>query len=145
MALMAAAAGVSALSGVLGFSSSRRARRAARRAAAEEARIEREVTGERIRQLYGDEREMAGRTRAMAAGSGVVADRGSPLMVLAEQATEFAREREITRRVGASRAQAALAQGRAVGRQAAAQGLMSLTSGIAQGLQLFAQRPTPRN
>lgn len=141
MPLMIAAAGMSLVSGVLGFRSGRRARRAARRQAEEEARIERQVTGERIRQLYGEERDMAGRTRAIAAGSGIVADRGSPLMVLAEQATEFAREREITRRVGASRAQTALAQGRAVGRQATAQGLTALTSGLAQSLQLFDQRP----
>lgn len=75
---------------------------------------------------------MAGDTRAIAAASGVVVGRGSPLMVLSEQASEFARERLITRQVGASRAQAALAQGRALGRQAQAQGLQAFVGGLSQ-------------
>lgn len=137
MALMTAAAGLSVLSGVLGFGSSRRARRAARRAAEAEARIERQVTDERIRQLYSEERTMAGETRAIAASSGIVASRGSPLMVLAEQAAEFAREREFTRKVGASRAQAAIAQGRAIGRQAQAQGLQSFVGGLTQAARIL--------
>jgi len=137
MALMETAAVLSIASGVLGFSSGRRAKRAARRAAAEQARIEAMVTGERIRQIYQSERTLSGETIARAAGSGIVTTQGSPLMILAEQAYEFERERRFTKQVGASRANAALAEGRSIGRQYQAQGLQNLFAGLGQAASMM--------
>ena len=141
MALLEIAAVASLASGAMGFLGSSKAKKAARRAAAEEARIERAVTGRRVEQLNQEERTLAGDTRGRAVGSGVVANQGSVLSVLAEQAYEFEKERRITRRVGASRANAALGQGRAIGRQAQAQGLQNLFSGISQAASFWAARP----
>lgn len=137
---MTIAAVASLASSVFSLGSSRLAKRAARRQAREEARIERQVTGERVRQLYSQERTMAGETVARSAGSGVVTTIGSPLMVLSEQATEFERERRFVQMVGASRANAAIAQGRALGRQYQAQGLQNLFAGVASAAQYWHSR-----
>ena len=130
MALAAIAAGASLASGILGGLGGNKAKKAARRAAAEQARQENVVTAERIRQLQQEERSLAGRTRAISAGSGAVVGQGSILQILAEQAREFERERRIVKSVGASRAKAALDQGRAVGDQAFYGGLGNLFAGI---------------
>ena len=52
-----------------------------------------------------------GDTRAQVAGSGVKVDVGSPLTILAEQARTFAAQRDITAKVGATKAQSALSRG----------------------------------
>ena len=102
-----------------------------------EAAAERRVTAEKIFQLNKDERRLAGTTRAVAAGSGVKANIGSPLTILAEQARAFGRERALVAEVGATKAQSALAGARNVGRQARYQGFAAGTQGISSGLQLF--------
>jgi len=125
----AGAAVVGAVSGLVGGS---KAKKAAKRAAAREADIEQQVTTERLDRLALERRSLAGTTVARAAGSGVLIGSGSVLQILAEQAREFERERSITARVGASRASAAIASGRALGQQYQAQGLQSLFAGISQ-------------
>ncbi len=106
--------GVSLISSIFGGSS---AEKAAKRQAAEEARIEREVTAERIQQLEIEERVLRGETIANTGASGVKTTGATPLAVLAEQEYQFARERMITNRVGASRAAAALGRGEATAAQ----------------------------
>ncbi len=81
---------------------------AANKAAREEARLEGIVTAEKIRRLNVEERALSGETKAIAAGSGVKATRGAVRGILAEQASEFDKERQIVRTVGASRAATAL-------------------------------------
>ena len=136
--MVAAVIGVGAavLGGALSFSGSKSAKKAARRAAAEQARQEKVVTEERIRQLYQEERSLSGRTRAISAGSGAVVGQGSILQILAEQASEFERERRITRSVGASRVKASLDQGKAIGDQAFYSGLGNLFQGIGSAVNL---------
>ena len=97
------------------FLGGRKAEKAAERAAKKEAVAEGKVTAERLRQLEKEERSLAGTTRAVAAGSGVKANVGSPLAILAEQASEFAHEKQIVRQVGATKAASALQRGRDVG------------------------------
>lgn len=129
----AAASVASAVSGLVGGS---KAKKAAKRAAAKEAQIEKQVTAERLDRLELERRSLAGTTVARAAGSGVLVGSGSVLQILAEQAREFERQRSITARVGASRASAAIASGRAIGQQAQAQGLQNLFAGIGQAASI---------
>jgi hypothetical protein len=103
----------------------------AKKAAREQAKAERLTTAERIRQISQQEAAMAGETRAAAAGSGVSATRGSPLDVLAEQATEFERERTITQKVGASRVKASLDRADALAKQYKAGALTSAFGSLA--------------
>jgi hypothetical protein len=126
----AIAVGAQVFGSVLGGISGRKSSRAAKRAAAEAARAERLVTEERLIQIDQEERAVRGTTMARAAGSGSVVGSGSVLAILAEQAREFERERSITRRAGASRVRATLAQGDAIASQARAQGLGSLFQGL---------------
>jgi len=107
--------GVGAIASLAG---GREAEKAADRQAAEEARLEGIVTDEKIRQLGVEEEVVRGETIASVAGSGVKVDSGSPLMVLATQASEYERLRNVTREAGASRAANALARGDLVGKQA---------------------------
>ncbi len=86
---------------------------AAERAARRQGAAEMALTHERLRQLKKEETSLAGTTRATLAGSGVKADVGSPLTILAEQAREFSYERSITSRVGASNVAGTLQAGKA--------------------------------
>jgi transcription elongation GreA/GreB family factor len=131
-----AVAAIGVATAVAGLLGSRSAARAAKRAAAAAARQEKAVTEERLRQIDREERSLSGVTLARSAGSGSVVNAGSPLLILAEQAREFDRERLVTREAGASRTRAALQQGDAVASQARAQGLQSLFQGIGTAVSL---------
>ena len=100
----------------------------AKKAAKAEAALDLRVTQEKLYNLQQEERQVAGQTRAQAAGSGVKADTGSPLSILAEQARTFARERMITSQVGAEKAELAKVRGDNTASQLRYQG-------IGQGLQ----------
>ncbi len=133
MAVVAGAAiagvAVSALGMISDFLGSKKASSAAKRAAKKEELAEGRVTTERLRQLEVEELAVAGATRAGYAGGGVKADRGSPLQVLAEQAKEFAHEKQITAQVGASKAASALQRGRDVGNAVRYQSYSNLAKG----------------
>lgn len=136
MAIAEIAAGASVISGVLGFGGSKKAEKAAKRAAAEQARQEKVVTKEKVRQLFAEERTLAGTTVARQAGSGGVVNKGSILDILAEQASQFRIERRTVEQAGASRVAAALAQGSSVAAQASAQGLANLFQGVGQAVNI---------
>ena len=125
---------IGGISSILGGS---KASKAAKKQGKLEAAAERRVTAEKIFQLNKEERRLAGTTRAVAVGSGVKANIGSPLTILAEQARAFGRERALVAEVGATKAQSALAGARNVGRQARYQGFAAGSQGISSGLQLF--------
>lgn len=125
---------IGGISSILGGS---KASKAAKKQGKLEAAAERRVTAEKIFQLNKDERRLAGTTRAVAVGSGVKANIGSPLTILAEQARAFGRERALVAEVGATKAQSAIAGARNVGRQARYQGFAAGSQGISSGLQLF--------
>ena len=119
----------------LQISGARKAEDAAIQQGQDEAVTERAVTKERIRQIGREEEIMRGDTIGRVAASGVKVDMGSPLEILADQASEFQREKSITQEVGASRAKLALSSASALGTQykyqgyaAAAQGLGSIFS-----------------
>lgn len=119
--------GLSLLGNLFGGSS---AKKKAKRQAAEEARIEGEITAERVRQIDKEEEVLAGTTVARTAGSGVKVNSASPLEILADQAFEFERERAITESVGASKARAALDRGSAVASQIDANTIQSSVAGL---------------
>ena len=125
---------IGGISSILGGS---KASKAAKKQGKLEAAAERRVTAEKIFQLNKEERRLAGTTRAVAVGSGVKANIGSPLTILAEQARAFGRERALVAEVGATKAQSAIAGARNVGRQARYQGFAAGSQGISSGLQLF--------
>ena len=113
--------GTSILGGFKGASKAKEAARA-------ESAMDLRVTQEKLYNLKQEERQVAGQTRATAAGSGVKADTGSPLSILAEQARTFARERMITSQVGAEKAELSKVRGDNAASQMRYQG-------IGQGLQ----------
>ena len=117
--------GVGALTSIFGGMS---AKKAANSAAGKQAEADLKVTQEKVYQLGQEERQLAGSTRAAVASSGVKADKGSPLTVLAEQAKTFAREKMVTSQVGAKNAALTRQRGSMVGQQAA-------FGGFAQGFQ----------
>ncbi len=126
-------AGVASLVGpAFGIDAAGKAGRAAEREAALEAQHQREITQERLRQIDVEGRRIAGETRATAAGSGVAVGEGSPMDVLAEQASEFAREKSITSRVGANRVATSLRRGEALAKQYESQQLVSAFSGLSK-------------
>ena len=139
------AAGLSILGGISSIFAGRSAKKAAERQGEEEARLEGLVTDEKLRQLRKEETALAGSTVASAAGSGVKVGTGSPLSILAEQASEFAYERLITERVGASRTSLALAQGRSIGQRAQSQAYAQAIQGFSSAFSIIAasRRPTP--
>ncbi len=134
-----AMAGMAALGLISDFLGGKKASSAAKRAAKKEAVAEGEVTEERIRQLEIEERALKGQTIATAAGSGVITDVGSPLQILAEQAKEFAFERQITARVGATKAAAALQRGRDVGNAVKYQSYSNLARGASNIFTILSQ------
>ncbi len=121
------------------FLGSRKAAKAAERAAKKEAVAEAKVTAERLRQLEKEERSLAGTTRAVAAGSGVKANIGSPLELLAEQASEFSYEKQIVRQVGATKAASALQRGRDIGDAVKYQSYGNLARGASNIFSIMSQ------
>ena len=117
MAAVAVPVAIAAVSMITSFMGAKKASKAAKRAAKKEAIAEGKVTTERIRQLGVEEELTRGETIAATAASGVKVNQDSPLMILANQAREFAHERRITQEVGASKASAALERGRNVATQ----------------------------
>lgn len=124
------AVGSAVLGGLSSLFGGRSAEKAAKRQAREEARLEGIVTLEKVRKLFIEERITRGQTEAAAAASGVDVRRGSVAQILAEQATEFARETGFTREVGASRAANIRQQGAAIGAQARYQGISGFFGAI---------------
>ena len=106
-------------------------RSAANDAARAQAGTEKRMTEEKLFQNEQEERQLAGTTRAAAAGSGVTANVGSPLTMLAEQAKTFARERSFISEVGASRADQTLQRGRNTGNAAMWGGITSAIGSFA--------------
>jgi hypothetical protein len=136
-------AGIAAIGIISNFLGAKKAGKAAKEQAAEEARIEKLTTAERIRQIGKEERDMYGQTIAGYAGGGVLSSFGtmsdvpretigSARPVLAEQAQEFAFERKITQETGASNVAQSLARGKALASQYKYQSYSNAASSIAQ-------------
>jgi hypothetical protein len=132
---------VGAIGVISGFLGSKKASKAAKKQAEEEARLERLVTGERIREIGREERQMYGETVAGYAQGGVLSSFGtmsdvpretigSAQSVLAEQQAEFQRERSITQQVGASKVASGLARGKATASAYKWQGYSNAATGI---------------
>ena len=149
MAVGTAAVVIGAVGLISGFLGSRKASKAAKKQAELEAKQERLITGERIRQIGKEERALYGETVAGYAGGGVLASFGgtqdaglSPLgsaqSVLSEQASEFAHERDITQQVGATKVQQGLAAGRATAQAYKFQGYSNAATGISNILSNYA-------
>ena len=133
---------------ITNFLGSKKASKAAKKQAAEEARINKLTTAERMRQIGIEEKTMFGETLAGYAGGGVQAmapsltgstpQTGSPQTVLAEQAKEFKYEREITSAVGASNVQQALQRGKSTADAYKWQGYSNAASSISNILTSYA-------
>jgi len=121
--------GIAALGLISGFLGSKKQEKAAKKAGKADELAEKKVTTERIRQLGVQEGVVRGETIAATAASGVRVGQDSPLMILAEQAKEFAHERRITKEVGATKAAAALQRGRDVGNAVRYQSYSNLAKG----------------
>ena len=148
MAVATAAVVVGAVGLISGFLGSRKASKAAKKQAAEEARIEKLTTTERVRQIGKEERALYGETLAGYTGGGVLASfgttqnteltpLGSAASVLAEQKQEFGFERKITQETGASNVMQSLQRGRALSNQYKYQGYANLAGGISNLLTGF--------
>ena len=146
--LVAAGIGVAAVGIISGFLGAKKAGKAAKEQAAEEARIEKLTTAERIRQIGKEERAMYGETVAGYAGGGVLSSFGtmadvpretigSASSVLAEQQREFAFERKITEETGASNVAQSLARGKALASQYKYQSYANAAQGISKILMGF--------
>ena len=146
--LIAAAVGVAAIGIISGFIGAKKAGKAAKKQAAEEARIEKLTTAERIRQIGKEERDMYGQTIAGYTGGGVLSSFGtmadvpretigSASPVLQEQKEEFAFERKITEETGASNVAQSLARGKALASQYKYQSFENAASGISKILMGF--------
>ncbi len=122
--------GVTVLGSLFGSSAAKKQERAARRQGQEQARVERQVTRERLRQIERQEEIMRGQTIAGAAGQGVDVGSQSVLQVLADQEAEFRRELQVTETVGASRARGALQRAETLSDTYKYQGYASLFSGV---------------
>ena len=144
---LAMASGIASLLGVGtsifgGISGGKKAKKAARA----EAALDLRVTQEKLYNLRQEERQMAGSTRAQSVGSGVKADKGSPLTILAEQARTFARERMITSQVGAQKAELSKMRGENVASQMIYQGIggaLQQVPGVINAFSMYQQsKPT---
>lgn len=135
---------VGAVTGAVGVISSligsKKSSDAAKKQSREEARLEKIVTDERLRQIDIEERALYGETLAGYAGGGVQAMTpgmrsrgatvGSPATILAEQKTAFQFEKKVTKEAGASRAQQALTGGKMTADLYKYQGYSQAASGI---------------
>jgi len=111
----------------------------AKKAGKAQAAQEQLATQEKVFQLHKQERTMAGQTRAAAAGSGVQADKGSVVDVIAEQAATFERERQYTQKMGASRASSAWQRGQDTASAQMYQGWGSMLAAIGNAGQARAE------
>lgn len=134
LTIAAVMAGVGALTNIFGGLSGKKD---AEKAAQMQAASDLKVTQEKIYNLGQEERQLAGQTRAATVGSGVKADKGSPLTILAEQASTFAREKMFTAQVGAEKAQLTKKRGDMVGSQAVYQGFAQGAQGFANAFSMF--------
>ena len=132
----AAMAVISAVGSIVGGIKGGKSAGAAGRA---EARAEGDITSAKLEDLFAEERNMRGQTLAGAAGSNVKVDKGSPVEILAEQARTFERERQITAKVGASKASILNQRGKMAGDQAAYQGFSQGMGQMAQAFMMFKQ------
>ncbi|RKX23484.1 MAG: hypothetical protein DRP45_10435 [Candidatus Zixiibacteriota bacterium] len=107
-----------ALSGMFQLIGGRKAKGAADRESQMIAGQERYITGAKLQDSRIQQRVMRGQTIAGAAGSGVKTGTGSPLEILAEQAKQFARERDVIQSTGEAKARYAIERGRNVGQAA---------------------------
>ena len=123
-------------SGLLGGA---KASSAAKKEARAQAATDLRVTQEKLYLLDEEERELAGTTRARAAGAGVKADKGSPLTILAEQARTFAREKLFTSQVGAEKAAITKQRGENVASSARYGSYSQAAQGASNAFSLFSQ------
>lgn len=137
MSFAITAAVVSVGTAAYSISSSRKMAKKQEALGREEAAMEKEVTVERIRQIGREESMMREETVAATAASGVKIGSQSTLEVLAEQKAEFARERAITEKVGASRAAAALGNASLRSQTTKYQGYSAAASGITNAFSLL--------
>lgn len=128
------AAAMAVVGGISSIIGGNKAKHASKRASREEARLEGIVTGQKIRELFAEERQLHGDTIGAAAGSGVDVGFGSVLDVLSEQASTFERTRDVTRQVGASKASVALQRGSMIGNLYQSQGISSAFQSFGQAL-----------
>ena len=148
MAVAVAGLVIGTIGMISGFLGSKKASKAAKESSKEEARIMKETTAERMRQLGVEERTMFGETLAGYAGGGVQAvspslsgarpQTGSPATVLAEQKKEFKYERDITASVGASNVQQALSRGKSTADAYKWQGYSNAASSLSSMLTSYA-------
>ncbi len=122
---------ISAAMGVLSLVGASKEAKAAKAAAKGQASADLRVTQERVFQSKQEERQLAGQTRAIAAGSGVKADVGAPVTILAEQAKTFARERKFMQETGQDKARQTIMRGKM-------QGEISMVRGIQSAMGSFA-------
>ena len=144
-----AAVVVGAVGVISNFIGSKKASKSAKKAAKEEARLEGLVTQEKLRTLGIDERTLYGETMSGYArggvqaasptlGGGALPQTGTPQTVLAEQAQEFRYQKDITQKVGATKAQAALTRGKNVADAYRWSGYANVASGISNILTNYA-------
>lgn len=149
-----AAVVVGAVGLISGFLGSRKASKAAKKQAKIEAEQEKLITAERIRQIGKEERALYGETLAGYTGGGVLADfgstqdtaltpMGSAKSVIDEQVSEFAKERDITQQVGATKVQQGLAAGRATAQAYKFQGYSNAATGVSNLLSNYAALKGP--
>ena len=149
MGVAIAGAVIGAVGLISGFLSSRKAASSAKKEAKEQARLEGLVTQEKIRTLGIDERTLYGQTVSGYArggvqavgptlGGGALPQTGTPQTVLGEQAREFAYQKDITQKVGATKAQAALTRGQNVADAYRWSGYANVASGISNILTSYA-------
>ncbi len=151
------------------FIGSKKAASAAKSEAAEQARLEGLTTDEKLRRLRIDQRSLYGETLAGFAGGGVLARpgslesnltlgdsfggagayggsasvmTGSPGVVIQEQAKEFAFERDITRKVGATKVAQALQHGKNVASAYKWSGYSNAATGISNILANYSAMTT---
>jgi hypothetical protein len=140
-ALATAAVVTGVVSLISGFVGSKKAGKAAKKQSAEEARLEKLVTDEKLRNLRTEERTVYGQTLAGFASGGVLATAptlggtatpltGSPSTIIDEQRKTFADERSITRQVGASKVAQSLQHGKNVASAYKWSGYSDTASGI---------------
>lgn len=131
---------LSAVGLISDFLGSKKAAKSAEQQSQLEAEQEKKVTTERLRQLDVEQRAVYGETLAGYAGAGVLATAqtltgakaisGTPRTVIAEQAKEFDFERKITREVGATKVQQALAGGKSVADRYRYSGYAAVAGGL---------------
>ena len=141
---------VGLISSVLG---SKKGAKAAKDAARDEARLEGLVTQEKLRTLDIDERRLYGQTLANYAGKGVQSmtpslgssaiRAGSPTSVLQEQSREFRYQKDIVGKVGASKAQASLTEGRNIADQYRWTGYANVAASVSNILSNYSAMKGP--